>query len=262
MSQPAKSPDDGQFVWYELLTTEPQAADAFYRGVLGWDSAGTDTPGKDYTILSMQGVPVGGLMELPGAALAAGARPGWMGYVAVDDVDAYVRRFVQAGGSEHHAAEDIPGVGRFAVVADPQGAPLVLFRGSSPEGPPRVPIGTPGHVGWHELYALRRDEAFAFYAGMFGWSHVGAVDMGAAGDYLLFATEAGHAVGGIMDKPAIVPGACWLFYFNVDDIQAAVARVHANAGQIINGPHQVPGGPWIVHGVDAQGAIFCLVAPK
>src|SRR5215210_8558123 len=103
------------FVWYELMTTDADAAEAFYRDVIGWT---THDAGMRYTILSAGEAGVGGIMTLPAEACAAGARPGWIGYIGVDDVDAYAARVEQAGGAIHKPAEDIPGVGRFAVVAD------------------------------------------------------------------------------------------------------------------------------------------------
>jgi predicted enzyme related to lactoylglutathione lyase len=168
----------------------------------------------------------------------------------------------QAGGAVHREPEDIPGVGRFAVVADPQGAVLMLFKDSSGEAMPAVVPGTPGHVGWHELYADDWPAALAFYADLFGWSRGTAVDMGPMGTYQLFACGAGGAeVGGMMNRPAGVPGPCWLYYFNVAAVDAAVARVTGLGGQVLNGPMQVPGGSWIVQCADPQGAAFALVGP-
>src|SRR3954464_12155051 len=119
------------FVWHELMTTDADAAEAFYRDVVGWRTQDAGMPGMRYTILSVGEAGVGGIMTLPPDACAAGARPGWIGYVGVDDVDAYAQRVKAAGGTVHKPPADIPGVGRFAVVADPQGANFVLFKGAS-----------------------------------------------------------------------------------------------------------------------------------
>ena len=85
--------------------------------------------------------------------------------------------------------------------------------------------------------------------------------MGAMGIYHLFSTGHGE-FGGIMTRTPQVPGSFWLYYFNVDAIDAAVERITANGGKIVNGPHQVPGDDWIVHATDPQGAYFALLAPK
>jgi predicted enzyme related to lactoylglutathione lyase len=250
----------GQFVWCELMTTDTVAATAFYRAVLGWGARDAEPADHPYTILSAGETPVAGLMGMPRAARDAGARPGWIGYVAVDDVDAMAVRVGAAGGTVHHAADDIPGVGRFAVVGDPQGAIFVLFKSFDPGQAPAAAGWTPGHVGWHELHTGDPEAAFAFYAGLFGWTKADALDMGPMGIYQMFAA-AGLPIGGIMPRGAEMPRPAWLYYFTVDNIAAAVARVRAAGGAVDSGPLEVPGALWIVGGRDPQGALFALVGP-
>jgi hypothetical protein len=249
-----------QFVWYELMTTDAQAAEAFYCQVIGWSAADAGMPGTAYTLLSAGPAVIAGLMALPKEACDAGARPGWIGYVAVDDVDAAARQLQEAGGKVDRPAEDIPGVGRFAVVADLDGASFCLFKGNSAEQPPQPPAGTPGTMGWHELYAGDQDRAWAFYSSQFGWTKDQAIDMGAMGVYQLFAAG-GEAIGGMMTKPPEVPQASWLYYVNVAAIDAAVGRVTAAAGHVVSGPMEVPGGMWVAQCMDPQGAMFAMVAP-
>src|SRR4051794_23280784 len=157
------------FVWYELMTTDPDAAEAFYRAVVGWGAQDAGQGGMPYTLLTADDRHVAGLMGLPQEACAADARPGWIGYIGVDDVDAAADGIHQAGGAAGREPADIPGVGRFAVVADPQGATFMLFK---PMGAsfPLAPAGTPGHVDWRELYAADGARAFGFYADRFGWT--------------------------------------------------------------------------------------------
>ncbi len=252
----------GKFVWYEVMTSDMTAAEAFYRNVIGWDAKAAGMPDRPYTVFSAGPAMVGGLMPIPEAARAMGARPCWNGYIAVDDVDGYARRVTAAGGALHHGPEDIPGIGRFAVVADPQGAGFILFRPSG-EPPPNAPAapGTPGHVGWHELHANDREPAFAFYAGLFGWTKGDAMDMGEMGIYQIFAAG-GPPIGGMMTRVPTTPGPFWLYYFNVAALDAAMARVGAAGGRVANGPHQVPGGSWIAQCFDPQGAMFAMVAPQ
>ncbi|MFZ2308262.1 MAG: VOC family protein [Rhodoferax sp.] len=256
MSQPS-----GKFVWYELMTSDAAAATRFYQSVVGWEAKVEPMPGGDYTMLSAGEVGVGGLMALPADACAMGVPPNWSGYIGVDDVDAYVKRVTGAGGKLLREAQDIPGVGRFAVVADPYGAAFMLFTGSSAEGPAPVVPGTPGHIGWHELQAGDGVGAFAFYSGLFGWTKGEAMDMGPQGVYQLFCTG-GDPVGGMMTKMPEVPQPFWLYYINVAALDAAVAKVLDGGGKVIMGPMEVPGGSWIVNCTDPQGAYFALVAPK
>jgi len=118
-----------RFVWHELATSDPDAAEAFYRAVVGWQMADAGQPGLRYTILSAGDRGMGGLTAIPAGALAAGGRPGWLGYIGVPDADAAAKRIVEAGGAIHRAPENIPNVGRFAVVADPGGDGLLLVVG-------------------------------------------------------------------------------------------------------------------------------------
>jgi predicted enzyme related to lactoylglutathione lyase len=253
---------DGKFVWYELLTTDTAAAAAFYGSVVGWTGQDAGMPDRAYAILSHGVHKVAGLMELPPAVLEKGGRPGWMGYVWVDDVDARVARLLALGGVLHHPAEDIPGIGRFAVVADPQGAVLALFRGDGEmQGPPPPPPGTAGQVGWRELMAVDGEAAFDLYADLFGWSRAEAFDMGPMGRYQLFAAG-GETLGGMMTKPASVPRPFWLFYFAVTGIDGAAERVRQGGGQVLHGPQEVPGGAWIIQCLDPQGAVFAAVGPR
>jgi predicted enzyme related to lactoylglutathione lyase len=255
------SASQGKFVWYDLMTTDTKAAEAFYCGVLGWAAKDSGMPGMSYTILSVGETMIGGLMPLPPEAAAAGARPMWTGYIGVDDVDAMAARVKQAGGSVHKGPEDIPGVGRFAYVADPQGAGFILFKGASDAQPVEPAMGTPGFPGWRELHAGNWESAFAFYSGLFGWTKAEAVDMGPMGTYQLFATG-GDPVGGMMTKMENMPAPFWLYYFCVENVDAAAKRVTGGGGQVLNGPHEVPGGAWIVQCLDPQGGAFALVGPK
>lgn len=239
----------GKFVWYELMTTDVAASAAFYGAVVGWQ---TQAMGH-YTILLADHAQVGGMMAFPGAPNR------WIGYIGVDDVDASVLRVTAAGGSVHRAADEVVDVGRFAVVADPQGADFVLFTPSGSRDEATAPAMQPGHVGWRELHAEDPDTAFAFYADLFGWTRGAAHDMGPVGAYQNFATG-GVDAGGIMTRLAPVPQPSWHYYFNVDAIDAAVARVKAAGGQLLAEPREVPGGAWVASCLDPQGAWFALLA--
>lgn len=252
----------GQFAWYELMTTDPAAAEPFYRQVVGWNARNVDNPLTPYTVFNAGEFGVAGMMPLPREACEEGARPGWIGYIAVDDVDAYADKVQEAGGSLHRPPCDIPGVGRFAVVADPHGAAFILFK-PLPSSAPTAPFGTPGTAGWRELYSGKMEDAFAFYSKLFGWTKDQAIDMGPMGTYQLFATNGGEAAGGMMTKAPEMPGPpSWLYYFIVDKVDSAMDRVRSGGGDILHGPSEVPGGSWIVHARDPQGAMFALVGPQ
>jgi predicted enzyme related to lactoylglutathione lyase len=212
-----------------------------------------------YMVVSAGEGGVGGIMAIPEEAKAQGARPGWMAYIGVPDTDAAAARIEAAGGTIYKPPTDIPDVGRFAAVADPQGATFLLMTPKS-DNPPPPPATTTGRVGWNELMAGEMESAFAFYADQFGWTKVDDHDMGPMGVYRLFGTGGETAVGGMMTKPDMVPRPGWTFYFNVEGIDAAAERITAHGGQIANGPMEVPGGSWVVQAKDPQGAVFALLS--
>jgi predicted enzyme related to lactoylglutathione lyase len=252
----------GKFVWYEWMGEDVQAAITFYGHVVGWNAKDSGMPGMDYTIVSVGDYGVGGMMTIPEEAKAMGASPCWTGYVRVDDVDDAAAKLTAAGGAVKRPGSDIPGVGRFAVVTDPQGAYFILFRDAGGNPQPPAP-DTPGLVGWRELHAGDGAKAFDFYANQFGWTKRDAVDMGAMGVYQLFTFVGGDVdYGGMMTRMPQTPGPFWLYYFNVPALDAAVERIKAKCGKILNDPMEVPGGQWIVQAMDPENAMFALIAPK
>ena len=250
------------FVWYELTTTDTAAAQAYYHKVFGWEARDSGLPGMAYTLLSASSFDIGGMLSFEAVGCDAATPPFWLGYIECDDVDDTARRVTAAGGKVHKQPADIPGVGRFAVVADPHGAAFVLFRGTVPDhAPPSPPLWTPGTIGWRELQAGDGPAAFRFYADLFGWTQAEAMDMGPLGLYQIFAID-GESAGGIMTRTADVPAPFWLYYVCVDDIEAAVKRATAAGGKSMIEPHQVPGDMWIAQFTDPQGAVFAMVGPK
>lgn len=248
---------EGGFVWYEFMSSDKTAAAAFYAKVVGWSMDASRMPGIDYTLAKVGERQVAGLMGFP-----PGTKTGpvmWFGYILVADVDAMADRVTRAGGAVHRPPTDIPGVGRFAVVADPQGAMFMLFRGNG-EPAPDLAANTPGTIGWHELHTTDWQAALAFYQELFGWEKSLANDMGPMGTYQTFSV-AGAWTGGIMNGGGS-PEPHWLYYINVDDIDAAAVRVTEAGGEVLHGPLEVPGGSRVLMGRDPQGAEFALMTPS
>lgn len=199
--------------------------------------------------------------------LNVGGHTAWIGYIAVDDVDAHLAKIVEAGGKLWKPATDVPDMLRFAVLSDPQGAAIVVFTPNPAMPSPQRPAPpAPGTIGWHELYTTDLEAGFDFYSKLFGWTKVSDMDMGPMGAYRIFDQGDGKPMGdgGMMTKPPQVPVSHWNFYFHVDSINAAVERVNAAGGKVLTGPTQVPGGGWIIQGQDPQGAIFSpsVATPK
>ncbi|MEA3051577.1 MAG: uncharacterized protein QOG72_480 [Sphingomonadales bacterium] len=250
----------GTFIWYELLTADPGAAAAFYGEVIGWTATDSGQPEIDYRLFSAAGTPVAGLMKLPEGAEKAGMRPGWLGYVGVDDVDAAVADIVQAGGKVHMSAMDVRGVGRMALVADPQGVPFYVMRGASEDASTAFDWKKAGHCSWNELSTPDQAGALAFYTGRFGWEAGDVMPMGEMGGYQ-FINHDGGMIGAMMSNPPGMP-AGWKFAFGVRDIDEAAARIAAAGGTVHHGPVEVPNGDRVVMASDPQGARFMAVGPR
>ena len=260
----------GDFVWYELITPDPDAAARFYEPLLGWTVRTMEGSNQDYRLAATGEADVAGIMPTPaGAAMP----PAWLGYIGVDDVDAMAKSVADGGGAVHMQPWDIEGVGRMAFVADPQGAMFYVMKGAS-EGEsisfsydrPR-----PGHCAWNELSTTDPDAAKSFYGQRFGWVKDGEMDMGAMGKYE-FLRHAGRApdgsppgqgvLGAVMPKVPEMPVSAWTYYFRVPDVDAAVERIKANGGQVMQEPMEIPGGDFSLVASDPRGAVFGLVGAR
>jgi predicted enzyme related to lactoylglutathione lyase len=242
------------------MSNDLPGSEKFYSKVVGWDLAPNTMNAQKYTLLKVGDTMVGGLMPIPEDAAKMGVRPAWMGYIAVDDVKKYADKVKAAGGAIHRPPTEIPNVGTFAVAGDPSGAGFLLFKGDEGGEAPMQDPTKPGYIGWHELHGGDAEKSWAFYSGLFGWTKGEALDLGGM-TYQIFSTK-GQQSGGMMKKMDQEPAPHWLYYITVDAIDAAQERVKSAGGQVINGPMQVPGGSWIINGLDPQGAMFALVAPK
>lgn len=252
----------GSFIWYELLTPDADAAQNFYGKVVGWSFRSAGMPDMDYRLVAAGGADVAGLMQLSPQMQAAGMRPAWFGYIAVDDVDAAAETIKAAGGTIHVPPTDIPNVGRFAFAADPQGAMFYIMRGTSDEASDAfVATMKPGHACWNELVTSDQEGALAFYTGQFGWTKGDAMPMGELGEYR-FLHHGGPMIGAVMKQPSPELPPMWFSYFYVPDIDVAAAAVTASGGAIHYGPTEIPGGDYSLTGGDPQGALFGLVGPR
>jgi uncharacterized protein len=252
----------GDFIWYELMTPDAAASMAFYGAVVGWSYDG----GDDYReIMAGDGEPIGGVLQLSPEMIAGGAHPGWYGYIAVDDVDASVASITEAGGKVFMPARDMEGVGRMAMVADPQGAPFYVMRDSSGLTSTAFAAIKPqiGHCAWNELATSDPEAAKAFYGAQFGWSKDGEMDMGPMGSYEFLKASGGRfGLGAVMPRMPQMPVSMWTFYFRVANVDTAVAAIKANGGSILQEPMEIPGGDFSMNAMDPQGAAFALVGGR
>ena len=246
----------GRFVWYDLMTTNPGAAKDFYTKIAGWGTQAWDAGGMPYTMWTTGDTPIGGVMPLP-PDMQAAMPPHWIGYVAVPNVDESAKQAESLGGRVLTAPMDIPEVGRFAVISDPQGAAIAIF---TPKDAPPTPDHVPnvGEISWHELTTTDHKVAYDFYQKLFGWDNTGEFDMGEMGVYQTYGRN-NQSLGGMFTKPADMPmPPNWLYYIRVSNVDEAAERVKALGGQVLNGPMDVPGGDRIAQCMDPQGAAFAV----
>lgn len=257
-----KKDKPGDFVWYELLTSDADAAAKFYGEILGWNVSASGMEGMDYRIIHVGPNPIGGMMTITEEMASHGARPAWLGYLTVANADDTVAGIEQRGGKVLMGAMDLPNVGRIAMVADPQGAPFYImqpaFHGKSlafADDTKRA-----GHCAWNELVTPDQAGAWKFYGELFGWAKEGDMDMGPMGRYEFI--RHGAMLGAMMRGTPEMGPPHWSQYFRVHDVDRAKAQIEAGGGQVVHGPHEIPGGDFAMNCVDPQGAHFGLVGGR
>lgn len=264
----------GSFIWYELMTSDADAAATFYGRVVGWKVGVNVMPqaGMDYRMIErVDGGGAacgfsGGIFALDDEMIGQGAKPGWMGYIHVADVDAKVEEIVAAGGTVHVPGTTMEGVGRFAMVADPQGSAFYVM---TPEVSAEDVAATsdvftvdkPQTIRWNELVTPDDEAALAFYTRHFGWTQEGGMPMGELGEYRFIQCD-GVTIGAVMPQADFMPVAGWTCYIGVDDIDRAVGEVESGGGRLQGQPQEIPTGEYTVHAFDPQGAWFGLVGPR
>jgi uncharacterized protein len=246
----------GGWIWYELLTSDAAAAQAFYGEVVGWKWTQHDTvPG--YAMFAAGDTTIGGIMTMPQEAGLA--HPVWLGYVHVADVDATVAAALRDGATLCVPPTAIPNVGRFAMILDPQGAPVYVMTPLPQPGQSQSFAAKVGHCQWNELVTADPVAAAAFYIRHMGWEKGDVMNMGPMGDYQ-FLLGGGQRFGAVMKRtegPSI-----WRYYFGVDDIDRAARAISAGGGRLRGELQQVPGGAWAAVAFDPQGVEFGVSGPR
>lgn len=248
--------NNGRFVWHELMTTDPKAAIAFYGDVIGWKTQAFEGGPGEYTMWVGSQGPLGGVMMLPEAAKKMGAPPHWAGNVQVADVDKTCDTVKKRGGRVYVEPADIPKVGRYAVIADAQGASIHIFKPS--DAMALHDSDKHGEFRWSELVTTDHEAAFKLYSEIFGWQRMQDQDMGPMGKYLIYGID-GKQLGGMFTKSKDMPmPPSWLYYVHVAELDTTLAKAKSKNARVLNGPMEVPGGDRIVQLMDPQGAAFAL----
>lgn len=260
----------GRPIWYELMTPDAGAVAPFYKAVLGWEipAAGHPMPnGAEYReIARADGGFAGGVLKLTPLMAEHGVKPAWFPYFHVDDVDASVEQAQGMGAPVFISPMSMEGVGRMAMLADPQGASFYLM---DPTPPPHDPDAqsdvfkpkAPGHCVWNELETTDEPAATQFYTALLGWSAENAMPMGERGNYRFVQLD-GEDIGAINPAMEDYMRVGWMPYFGVADIDAAYAAAKANGGTIHYEIHEVPGGDFIFACDDPAGALVGFAGSK
>jgi predicted enzyme related to lactoylglutathione lyase len=248
MAQPSIQ---GRFVWQELMTNDTAGAAAFYPKITGWQ-ASPSPHDPSYTVFRTSSGPIAGLMKQP--ADTHGVPPHWLPYLGSDNVDATVAAAEKLGAKVLHATTEMAGVGRFAVLADPQGAAFGVYRPNTAMPDKSTP--SPGEFSWQELGTSNPEAAFEFYRELFGWQAIHRMDMGATGTYLIFG-QGGMQRGGMYKLNPPGPSR-WLPYIEVPNADAAAGAARAAGARIVNGPMDVPGGGRIAQLLDPHEILIAV----
>jgi len=260
----------GRPIWYELMAPDPRTAAPFYRAVLSWSipDDGSKMPnGSDYRMIGRpDGGFAGGVLTLTSAMQSGGARTGWIPYFHVDDVDATVGKATKLDAPTWMPPQTMSGVGRMAMLADPQGAPFYVMKPTPPPDRPQAQSDVfdakkAGHCRWNELLTTKALAAKSFYEELLGWTIDEKMSMGSEGDYL-FVDCASERIGAIGPTTKPAPKPCWLLYFGVEDVAQGQAAVTNNGGKVVREPTEIPRDEYAFIATDPAGALVGFVGPK
>jgi uncharacterized protein len=224
----------GRFIWHDLMTTDLKSAIAFYTELFSWKTSEMDMgPSGKYTMIKSGDRDIGGFVALE---KGQGAPSHWLAYCTANDVDVAAKRAQELGGKVLVPATDIPNVGRFAVISDPQGGTISPFK--SKEERPDTDVPAPGTFCWNELMTSDPKAALRFYEGVFGWTH-DDMDMGPGGTYHVL-KRGDKQSGGLMKHPMAGAPTAWLAYVAVADVDASTKRAQQLKATVVVAPQDIP----------------------
>jgi predicted enzyme related to lactoylglutathione lyase len=246
----------GKVIFVELVTPDLAAAKTFYAGLFGWTFRDVPIGGAEYAEASLNGHPVAGIARRV-APSAERRQPAWLDFIAVNDVDAASKTALQGGAKLLSPPHSVPGRGREAVFADPQGAVFAVLASSSGD-PPDV-LAAPGEWIWSSLSTSDPETDAAFYQTLFDYEVFDLpADPGA--QHLMLASESfARASANTLPENRPKARAHWLSYVRVDDVDASVARLTALGGRVLVEPRVDRHGGKVAVVADPLGAAFGLL---
>jgi hypothetical protein len=249
----------GSFCWFELATSDQNAAKSFYGSLFGWETADMPMgPGDFYTMFKLEGRHTGAAYTLKAEMKAQGIPPHWAIYIAVESADGTAAKAEQAGGKVLAPPFDVYDAGRMAPVLDPTGAAFCIWQEKRDHGAGIA--GVPGTFCWADLCTKDVAAASKFYRDVFGWQ-IAPGEHDSSG--YLHIKNGESFIGGIPpaehQNPHVPPH--WMLYFYVTDADASTAKAKELGGQVYMGPMAIEkvGDMSVV--ADPQGATFALFTP-
>jgi uncharacterized protein len=248
----------GTINWADLVTTDLDAATAFYTGLFGWETEDLPMPGGGgvYRFFRLGGRDAAAAGTMPPEMAAQGIPSHWNVWVA-GDADQTVERATAAGGQVLMAPATLGPSGRLAVIADPSGAAIGVWQAGQHVG--AGVVDEPGAMTWHEVNTRAFEANKGFYAQVFGWT---AEPLDAPGiNYALWKLD-GRTVGGMLEMNEQWEGIplSWMVYFATGDTDEAARRATELGGSVGAPPFDTGFGRIAVL-VDPAGGHFSVVKP-
>jgi len=243
---------DGLLVWYDLMTTDEVATDAFYSELFGWEFDAESDRENGYRLIANDLEPFGGTIPFE-----APLQSNWMCYLQVTDLDALTARAVELGATIYMDKTEVPEVGHWVILADPTGAPLYLFALYPDQRMDKTGYDTgQGRVIWNELITTDLAAATDFYREIAGWNLAAAYP---GNNPYTVAKSDRMPVAGLFQPETPPANSMWIVSFQTDDIDASIIKVEALGGKVIHPANTVPGIGRTAWVADPTGAVFGLM---
>ena len=218
----------GAFSWVDLSSTDAAASQTFLTELMGWDALEIslgEAAHEFYTMLSLEGANVAGMSQHSPEMMEQQIPSVWNSYITVLDLDAFIPRITELGGTIVAGPIDIFDSGRMLMLIDPSGAYVSLWQPRSHIGASLV--NCPGAPVWNELLTTDRAASQAFYGALFGWQFV------AFDEHTVEIRNQGRANAGLYTGATDLAHSYWRVYFAVADLDQSAAQVLALGGSFI-----------------------------
>jgi predicted enzyme related to lactoylglutathione lyase len=249
------------FAWDELHTNDREKANAFYNTLFGWTAEAVPM-GPDYTyhLLKRKGSDesFAGSHQQEGDELKNGVPSHWLVSLGTNDVDAATAKASELGATVVIPPADIPNVGRFSVLNDPQGAAFGLLTYSDGNSAPKPEVG-PNCIVWHELVTSDPAASKAFYSSVVGFT---TEESNMTGETVQLFKHGGEQVANILPKPSPEAPDAWVFYVEVKDIDETIEAAKKAGGSVIFPPLAIPPIGSVSWLADPTGAVFGILQPS